>query len=1811
MRQVEVHCRSSAKSHSARAALRVGTAARSSSRSALERFFSGTMDGRFPRPPYPSKRSRFDTYPPPPHSAGQGRDYDSLGPGGRPGRYPPPGRSPPRGGSPRRTISGAGHAQGWPEIERSRGPPPGRASPGDDWGGFGPPRRSSGWDVMEPPGGAPPRMPPHAEYGGFRGGRGDRRREPGRGFLRDPPRDSHPAMQDHMRQDRDGRSLPGPPMRHSYSHSGPWTGSRHSPEHEAGEVPARGAGPGADAHHGQSRQLPGGTYRERMSMSGRGSGRFGPRLSGGFNPRDSLPGPPALGRRESAQNLSTRERDDTVASALRREKLTVGRRHDEPPALSQSSKLRPPASKVTSPIPSIKAEEGSFGLTDAFGRGSTLPSSSMISVLNRSLGGRALSPTLSPTKRGMSPGPGSPLGKRALSPGPLPTQPLVIGVVAMHQQDPFTTGTLAAPSSSLLPKSQILSGLEAADAELAALTAKLAEIRVRSEEQGAQLRAVQERCHMAKLSALVANDQSRSDNSLPVRVSSPAPHPASPGRPHMASPSRLRPAPGPAASADVAMADAEPEGTEGPNAADIASPSAAEPAAQEDAPSPRPKGKLTLRLPTRTSDSDDPEISSDDSPADSPTASTSSSEYSEPANLSPRFGVRPVPAPRAQIGGFTFSNRDLASKAAQALPQLPQKEFKGGVPEANGHGQAALPQVFSLQANAVYKRTWVELQRSRAPMLAAFRRRRTCCSTHEMRLAIEWISKLPAWQTFLDEVEGRRFPRGPLQGALVPRGGGGLPRTLSRGRSWVRSDVEEAQVIASLQAQQRMDDMTEVPDQRVCRHMLKWGRFDSTNGLVQDPAAELEQEAIERPWTAEEKRIFFEKFLMHHKDFHKISACLDRRSTRDCVSFYYRIQKQDEFAVVRRKIQLKKRRLQSEYNRNVSFMGMGMVPRAPHGLDAAALALPHAVSAAAVRVGTSAAAAAAVGGNLMVAAAVPIAAEGSRQARQPRGHVSGSAAGFRSRTSTPRGAAAAAMANLEFGPASPDLLAGQASVLTSPDLPMGQEQDAVQGYRGTAVASRAPAAAGVGEGNSAYWTPEEEELFSEGVQLYARDHKMVAKHMGNTRSVPAVRAHMTKHRMRVNKLISQATAAAEAAMATASTAAVPSEPPSPSRGIALEAAHQAASAAAVDQSMALYQQWGWPQGQAGMQEPDAMQAGGAMDLSGAAAAMAAAVAAAAQGSVGPTLIPRPDGSLLPGILAPTTTPSPAPPTSMFPASPAAMAADAAGGLGQPLGSASNSGLLGRESSGGFGDDKGARDKEGGAKQRQLSFWSMDEKTAFLATYKEHGRDWKKLHSAVPGKTIVQIKNYYQNYKGKLGLEDMKLPQTAVRPSSRTSKKRLQDSPSPSRDLGSSAPASPMRRDDDASYQPSSQPAFSEAAAHSAEMVLAMQHQANLAALHGYTDPAALSLSALPADPRYSSAPWPGAQDSHMQAAPDAFGSPLALMPQRGLQQGRHGGPVIEPSFPTNVVIANPRASMDWMAPQQHDPPHQHRPASPRHHERLHAGDHESSTDALRRELMVRHQEVLAQQQSTPLPGFRIRSNANGIGGPLSGMSSAQGFLSNTQSLGEAFGLGRTHSHSAPSAAQSLVDGIKATWAHQAASAGRSDPMSNAPHFGAQGQTSHPWQAGHEAYSGIPLQQQTGAPQQAPTGPVPEADAAGAPQPMTAAQAPEPGLQDLGRAAESQQPLGNILSFGTSFPMDVGQAPMTQLAQPPLLPTGASGHEAGLQSAPEPPGNAQELNADAFAFQPPLDSPWGQPQSAFAPAATDMDVTPQQDPSIES
>ena len=45
----------------------------------------------------------------------------------------------------------------------------------------------------------------------------------------------------------------------------------------------------------------------------------------------------------------------------------------------------------------------------------------------------------------------------------------------------------------------------------------------------------------------------------------------------------------------------------------------------------------------------------------------------------------------------------------------------------------------------------------------------------------------------------------------------------------------------------------------------------------------------------------------------------------------------------------------------------------------------------------------------------------------------------------------------------------------------------------------------------------------------------------------------------------------------------------------------------------------------------------------------------------------------------------------------------------------------------------------------------------------YGVDWETLAREIPSKEKTQIKNYYQNYKQRLGLDQIELPLTAKHP----------------------------------------------------------------------------------------------------------------------------------------------------------------------------------------------------------------------------------------------------------------------------------------------------------------------------------------------------------------------------------------------------------------------------------------------------------------
>lgn len=99
-------------------------------------------------------------------------------------------------------------------------------------------------------------------------------------------------------------------------------------------------------------------------------------------------------------------------------------------------------------------------------------------------------------------------------------------------------------------------------------------------------------------------------------------------------------------------------------------------------------------------------------------------------------------------------------------------------------------------------------------------------------------------------------------------------------------------------------------------------RFASKNALVEDPVmVEMERKCI-NPWSAEEKKIYLEKFALYNKNFSKIASHLEYKTTADCVEFYYRNQKSEDFEKIRRRQQLKKRR---DYSRvRGSYLATGL-----------------------------------------------------------------------------------------------------------------------------------------------------------------------------------------------------------------------------------------------------------------------------------------------------------------------------------------------------------------------------------------------------------------------------------------------------------------------------------------------------------------------------------------------------------------------------------------------------------------------------------------------------------------------------------------------------------------------------------------------------------------------------------------------------------------------------------------------------------------------------------------------------------------------
>ncbi|XP_072995084.1 uncharacterized protein [Typha latifolia] len=86
----------------------------------------------------------------------------------------------------------------------------------------------------------------------------------------------------------------------------------------------------------------------------------------------------------------------------------------------------------------------------------------------------------------------------------------------------------------------------------------------------------------------------------------------------------------------------------------------------------------------------------------------------------------------------------------------------------------------------------------------------------------------------------------------------------------------------------------------------RYTRFTTYNGLVEDPLSFEKERATINPWTREEIEVFKVMLVKFGKDFSRISCTLDHKTVADCVEFYYKNHKLEDFRGVKKRLDVRK-----------------------------------------------------------------------------------------------------------------------------------------------------------------------------------------------------------------------------------------------------------------------------------------------------------------------------------------------------------------------------------------------------------------------------------------------------------------------------------------------------------------------------------------------------------------------------------------------------------------------------------------------------------------------------------------------------------------------------------------------------------------------------------------------------------------------------------------------------------------------------------------------------------------------------------------
>lgn len=277
----------------------------------------------------------------------------------------------------------------------------------------------------------------------------------------------------------------------------------------------------------------------------------------------------------------------------------------------------------------------------------------------------------------------------------------------------------------------------------------------------------------------------------------------------------------------------------------------------------------------------------------------------QPGELQGKGGHAGVPT------SIVLSNQRIAKQAWSSLAHL------------NSPGMEKILECGRLYASPEEATTWKlnaeSHTRKRKRMESKIVEEKALTRFTEVVMAVKWKAQREAWKqkqsgshSKMDyEKTLRVLPSDQRDGSrLIVQRSLLNPRS-DTGSMIVDDNNEEVQIVQKLSNDFHLENergFLRMPPMHLGKRERDLHKFETKNGLVEDPvSAEQERKAF-NPWSMEEKKLFLDKYFLLGKDFRRIAAYLEHKTVADCVEFYYRNQKTEEFEKVHHRHQLKKRR---------------------------------------------------------------------------------------------------------------------------------------------------------------------------------------------------------------------------------------------------------------------------------------------------------------------------------------------------------------------------------------------------------------------------------------------------------------------------------------------------------------------------------------------------------------------------------------------------------------------------------------------------------------------------------------------------------------------------------------------------------------------------------------------------------------------------------------------------------------------------------------------------------------------------------------